>query len=211
MRQTRARGGLGRPIARQEARTGHPAGEEEDQVIALMASLIAAASVIAVATALAVAGFRAGDRPEYATVTAVLRNVPHPDGYQRVAGATVRNPGSAPVLVGLSVYRSRVPAWLGAGMTVTVPHRTGRRRYRPGAQATVGVVGPGESACWPVPVPGPAPAPGRRFHLAAIIGQSGRRLRVITLPVSPDSPSAAATAGSTRPDPLSWLDDSRGS
>jgi hypothetical protein len=185
-------------------------------VIAFMASLIAAASVMAAATAVVIAGFRSGDRPGDATVTAALRSVPHPDGYQHVVRAAVRNPGSVPVLVGLSVYRSRVPAWLGAGMTVTVPRRTGRRRYLPGAQHTVGVVEPGESVCWPVPAPGPAlasapaSAAGRRCHLVAVIGQSGRRLRVITLPVTPDSAMAAAAAGSMPPDPLSWLDDSRG-
>jgi hypothetical protein len=171
-----------------------------------MASLAAAASAIAAVAVLAFAGFRAGDHPADATVTAVLRTVPYPDGSQRMVSATVRNPGSVPVLVGLSVYRSRVPAWLGGGMSVTVPHWTGRRRYLPGAHATVGVVGPGDGACWSVP----APASGRHCHMVAVIGQSGGRLRVITLPVAPGPPSAAATAGSMRPDPLSWLDDSQG-
>jgi hypothetical protein len=174
-------------------------------VIASMVSLVAVTLVMAAAIALALAGFRAGDRPGDATVTAVLDDVPHPDGPQRVVVATVRNPGPVPVLVGLSVHRRRVPGWLGAGMSVTVPRRTRRPRYRPGVQATVGVVGPGESACWSVP----APRSGRHCHLVAVIGQSGRRLRVVTLPVSLAPARSAARGGGASTDPLSWLDDGR--
>jgi hypothetical protein len=170
-----------------------------------MASLAAAAAVMAVTVILASSGFRAGDRPGDATVTAVLGSVPHPDGRQRAVIATVRNPGSVPILVGLSVHRSRLPGWLGAGMSVAVPRRTGRRRHLPGGQATLGVVGAADSAYWPIP----APAAGRRCRLVAVIGQSGGRLRVISLPVAPEpAGTAAANRGGMRPDPFPPLDRS---
>ncbi|HEY4464422.1 MAG TPA: hypothetical protein VGN41_17280 [Streptosporangiaceae bacterium] len=174
-------------------------------MIASLAAVLAAALAMAGVIALALAGFRDGDRPDDATVTAVLKSVPHPDGPQRIVIATVRNPGAVPVLAGLSARRSRVPGWLGAGLSVTVPRRTRRRRYGPQAQATVGVVGPGDSAHWAVPVPGA----GRRCDLIAVIGQSGGRLRVIRLPVATHAPGMAAARGGAGTGSRPWLGDGR--
>lgn len=168
-------------------------------MIGSILTLLAVTVVVAAVTGLAMAGFRAGDRPGDATVTAALEWVSHPDGPRRVVVAAVRNPGPQAVLAGLSAHRSRVPGWLGAGMTVTVPHRTRRARYRPGAQVTLGVVGAGETGHWPVPAPGR----GGRCHLVAVIGQAGGRLRVIRLPVAPAGTGTAARSTGGRP----WLDD----
>jgi hypothetical protein len=171
-------------------------------VIASIVTLLAVTVVMAAMTGLAMSGFRAGDRPGDATVTAALEWVPHPDGPRRVVVAAVRNSGPGAVLAGLSAHRSRAPGWLGAGMTVTVPHCTGRARYGPGAQVTLGVVGPGETGHWPVPAPGRG-GRGGRCHLVAVIGQAGGRLRVIRLPVAPAGTGTAARITGWRP----WLDD----
>jgi hypothetical protein len=173
-------------------------------VVWTVACLAATAMVIAGGILVMNAGIRAGDQPGDATVAAAAGTVPAPDGPQRVVLATIRNPGQAPVLAGLTAYPSRLPGWLSAGMDVTVPHRTARRRYGPGTQQTVGVVGPGETACWPVPMP----ARGRTCHLVAVIGQSGARLRVIRLRVEPGPVPGAAPASGARTGPLSWLGDS---
>jgi hypothetical protein len=110
------------------------------------------------------------------------------------------------------VRRSHVPALFAPQMTVTVPFRTRVPRYRAGRQATVGVVGAGETARWSLPAP-----PGRRARLVAVAGQSARRLRVVTLrvttppvdnlPVPLDRAAAAARSSAPDPDRLTWLDD----
>ena len=142
-------------------------------------------AVTAAARVLAWAGLRAGDRPGDVTVTAAMSTVVQPDGCRPVAIAAVRNPGPAAVLVGLSVRTTRRPAWLEAGLTVSVPARTTRPRLRPGRHAVLGVVEPGAQAQWQVPVPAPRPGrgQGRRHRLTAAAGQAGGRLRVIRVPI----------------------------
>ena len=124
-------------------------------------------------------GLRDGDRPLDVTVRAAPSRARHPEGAPRSVLAWVHNPGPVPVLVGLSVRRTRMPGWLAPGLNARVPLRTGHRRFGPQAQDTVGVVAPGEHEGWPVT----APAGGRRGRLVAVIGQAGGRLRVITVPV----------------------------
>ena len=138
--------------------------------------LIAAAAVIVVLAWLVVAGFRDGDEPADARVSATLARSGQPDETRPVVIATVRNPSACPVLVGLSVRRSLTAGTLSA----RVPWRTAGRGYLAGAQDTAGIVPPGESATLRVPVR----QPGRRYRLVAVIGQSGRRLRVLTVPVT---------------------------
>jgi hypothetical protein len=141
-------------------------------------------------TALAVAGFRNGDRPGDATVTAVLAVARQPDGPRPVIAATVVNRSAVPVMVGLRVRRF---PWAGTP-AVRVPWRTGGRRYQAGEQDTVGVVPAGERAVFAVPVR----AAGRRYRLTAIIGQSGGRLRVLTVPVTGTGTLFGTAAGRTR-------------
>ena len=125
--------------------------------------------------AVGITALRDGDQPADARVTAVLADAGQPDEARPVIVATVRNPSGVPVMVGL-----RVRARLTAGtMTARVPWRTAGRRYRASEQDTVGVVPAGESAVFGVP----AAASGRRYRLVALIGQEGRRLRVLTVPV----------------------------
>jgi hypothetical protein len=131
---------------------------------------------VALVGGLAVAGFRDGDRPGDAAVAAELIIARQPDGARPVIRATVANRSAVPVMVGLRARRS-----LTAGaLTARVPWRTRARRYRAGEQDTVGVVLGWESAIFAVPVRTAA----RRYRLTAVVGQSGRRLRVLTLPVT---------------------------
>jgi hypothetical protein len=132
--------------------------------------------VLVLVCGLAVAGFRNGDRPGDAAVSAELATARQPDGDRPVILATVANRSAIPVMVGLRARRSLT---LGT-LTVRVPWRTRARRYRAGGHDTVGVVLGWESAIFRVPVR----AVGRRYRLTAVIGQSGRRLRVLTVPVT---------------------------
>jgi hypothetical protein len=134
------------------------------------------AAAVALLCWLLIAGLRNGDRPGDAAVTATLAMARQPDGARPVILATVANRSAAPVLVGL---RARGSLTAGA-LKVRVPWRTLARRYRAGEHDTVGVVLGWESAVFRVPVC----AGGRRYRLTAIIGQSGRRLRVLTVPVA---------------------------
>jgi len=136
-------------------------------------------AVVAGAGFLLHAGLRAGDRPGDVRVTAAAGVIVQPDGSWPAVLATVCNPGTAPVLVGLSVRRRRLPGWLDEGTSVAVPRRTARRRFRADRQALSGVVGAGDTAEWAVPRPRDA----RRVRLVAVIGQADRRLRVLALPV----------------------------
>jgi hypothetical protein len=160
-------------------------------VVAVVAALLAL-------LAAALKGLRDGDRPFDATVRAAPSRAPsagagHPEGAPRSVLAWVHNPGPVPVLVGLSVRRSRLPGWLAPGLNAQVPMRTGHARFGPQAQQVVGVVAPGESEGWPVA----APVAGKRGRLVAVIGQAGGRLRVITVavPLSPVRPAAGQPAG----------------
>lgn len=131
---------------------------------------------LALVCGLAVAGFRNGDKPGDAAVSAELATARQPDGARPVIRATVANRSAVPVMVGLRARRC-----LTAGaLTARVAWRTRARRYRAGEQDTVGVVGGWESAIFVVPVR----AAGRRYRLTAVVGQTGRRLRVLTLPVT---------------------------
>jgi hypothetical protein len=170
--------------------------------------LIITMSIVGVAIlltllAIGLKGLRDGDRPLDATVQATpTRTGPagegHPEGAPRAVLAWVHNPGPVPVLVGLSVRRSRRPGWLSPPLRVRVPWRTGHPRFGPQAQQVVGVVAPGESEGWPVA----APARGRRGRLVAVIGQADGRLRVITRPVplvAPGAPVRVASQPGGRP------------
>jgi hypothetical protein len=135
-------------------------------------------------------GFRDGDRPADATVSAVLRASGQPDEPRPVIVATVVNPSGTPVLAGLSACPGRLdrlPAWLATSLagaahplTVTVPRRTARAKFRPGTYATVGVVPASGTVRFPVPVDRAA----RRYVLTAVIGQSAGRLCLHRLPVA---------------------------
>jgi hypothetical protein len=125
------------------------------------------------------AGVRAGDRPADAAVHVRLSESGQPDSARPVLIVTVRNPGTVPLLAGFSVARRQLPGWLDAGMTVHVPRRTIRRRYRAARQEVVGVVPAGTGSSFAVPVPVLA----RRYLLTAVLGQGGGRLRVFRIPV----------------------------
>jgi len=131
-------------------------------------------------------GFRDGDRPADATASAVLRDSGQPDESRPVIVATVVNPSPSPALVGLSVRPAR-PAWppswltgLGHPLTVTVPRRTARARFRPAAYDTVGVVPASATVRFPVPVGRAA----RRYLLTVAVGQPAGRLRLHRLRVA---------------------------
>jgi hypothetical protein len=143
------------------------------------------------------AGLRSGDRPGDATVTAGIRRSGQPDEPRPVIIVTVRNPALVPVLVGFSVARDRALA----PMSVRVPRRTTRRRFRAAAQDVVGVVPAAGIAELPVPVPVRA----RRYLLTAVIGQSGGRLRVFRVPVTDRRRRGEGGVAVTRP----CLDDGR--
>jgi len=136
-------------------------------------------------------GLRNGDRPADATVRAVLRDAGQPDEPRPVILAAIGNPSATPVLAGLEARKARTPYRLSGGLNVTVPHRTGRRKFRPSAYATVGIVPGGTTVSFTVPVRGSA----RRYLLTAAVGQAGGRLRLYRLHVSGAtraSPRAAA-------------------
>jgi hypothetical protein len=137
---------------------------------------IAAVALVILVCWLVIAGFRNGDRPGDAAVTAELAVARQPDGLRPVILATVANRSAVPLLVGM---RARGGLTLGS-LTVRVPWRTRARRYRAGWQDTVGVVPGWESAIFRVPVRGG----GRHHRLTAVIGQSEGRLRVLTIPVT---------------------------
>jgi hypothetical protein len=126
-------------------------------------------------------GFRDGDRPADATVSAALRDSGQPDEPRPVIVATVVNPSPVPALVGLSARPGR-PAWLaglGHPLTVTVPRRTARAKFHPPSYATVGIVPPSASIRFPVPVERAA----RRYVLTVVVGQGAGRLRLHRLHV----------------------------
>jgi hypothetical protein len=156
----------------------------------LLISLAAAIISLGGLLWLAAEGFRLGDRPDDARITAVLRDAWQPDVERPVVAVTVRNPSGAPVLTGMSVraglpfrYRllsawARLPAAAPKSasfpVSVFVPRRTARRRFRPAVFDTVGVVPPGADVQLTVPVPQEA----HGYMLTAVIGQRDRRLRV---------------------------------
>jgi hypothetical protein len=157
-------------------------------MISFAVGLAAGVAALALLCWVAAAGFRNGDRATDAKVSAVLRDGGQPDESRPVVVATVCNPSGTPVLTGLSVRRARVPQWLGGALSVTVPRRTRRRKFRPGGYACVGIV-PGQTA---VRFTVPVPATARRYRLTAAVGQSGGRLRVYRLRLAPAHPRVGA-------------------
>jgi hypothetical protein len=139
----------------------------------LLFVLGALALTVAGMTRLALAGFRHGDRPLDAVVTAELRPAAQPDESRPVIVAEVRNPSGSAVLAGLAARPRRVAGWLGGG-SVGVPRRTARRSLRAGRYPVVGIVPASGSTRFTVPVT----QAGQRYRLTAVIGQAGGRLRV---------------------------------
>jgi hypothetical protein len=152
-------------------------------ILALLIVAGGIAVVLALGWSLVVAGLRAGDRAADATVTAAA------DAGQLAIVAVVRNPGDVPLVAGFSARRRLLPGWLDAGMTVRVPRRTARPKFRAGAHQTVGVVPAASQAEFRLPA-----APVRRYRLTAVVGQAGGRLRVVRIPVV-----SAGSAGAGRP------------
>jgi hypothetical protein len=130
---------------------------------------------------LATAGFRNGDRPGDARVSARLVTVSQADETRPLIVATVRNPSGAPVLGALRVRAALLPDWLAGTQAVRVPRRTAGRALRPGRFVTVGVVPAGGTAELAAPVP----AGARRCLLTVPVGQEGGRLRVYRLRLGP--------------------------
>jgi hypothetical protein len=129
-----------------------------------------------------------GPRPGDATVTAVSPIVDRPGDGQTVVTAVIANPGTAPVLVGLSLRRQLLPRLPpGGGTRTRVASRTARRCYHAGRQEVVAAVADGAVSRLPVPVPGR----GRRYRLVAVIGQPDGRLCVLSVLVSIPWPGAA--------------------
>jgi len=118
-------------------------------------------------------GFRQGDRPLDARISAQLQDAGQPDERRPVIVAAVDNPSGAVVMVGLAARPSKIPALLSPG-GICVPALTSRRGLRADAYETVGVVPAHGGARFTVPVT----ATGRRYRLVAVIGQSGGRLRL---------------------------------
>jgi hypothetical protein len=129
---------------------------------------------------LAHVGTRAGDRAEDAAVTAWLSPARQPDETRSVVIVRVRNPAGVAVVAGFSVRPRRLPGWLSAGVSVSVPWRTARRRFSAVAQDVVGVVPAGGEAEFTVP----APSYARGYRLTAMIGQGAGRLRVFRMAVT---------------------------
>ena len=130
---------------------------------------------------LAAAGFRNGDRPGDARVSARLVTRPRADEVRPLIVATVRNPSGAPALGALRVRPALLPAWLAGAHGARVPRRTAGRAFRPGRYGAVGVVPPGGAAELAAPVPVRA----RRYLLTVAVGEEGGRLRVYRLRLGP--------------------------
>jgi hypothetical protein len=155
----------------------------------LLTELIVVAVMLAAGSWCLVQGLRNGDRPADANVTAVLRDAGQPDEPRPVILAARGNPSATPVLAGLEARKARTPPRLSGSLNVTAPRRTARRKFRPSAYSTVGIV-PGETTVsFTVPVRGSA----RRYLLTAAVGQAGGRLRLYRLHL------AAATRAASRP------------
>lgn len=165
-------------------------------MIGLLISFAVLLTLIAFALVALDAGMRAGDRCGDVSVSAMLGFISQADGCLPVVVATVRNPGTTPVLVGLSARRRRVPAWLDTGMRVRAPRRTTGRRLRADRQQVVGIAGTRSTGHWTVPLPPRT----RRCRLTAVIGQEKGRLRVLTLPVSSDPPGSSVAGSHPLPE-----------
>jgi hypothetical protein len=165
-------------------------------LFALSATLTAGSSVLIVA-----AERRAltCPRPGDASVTAVSPIVDRPGDGLTVVTAAIANPGTAPVLVGLSLRRKLLP---GARIRTTAARRTARRRYHASRQMVVAAVPDGAISRLSVPVPD---RHRRRYRLVAVIGQLDGRLCVASVPVTiPWHDVAAAPYVTTRQQLFPW-------
>ena len=70
---------------------------------------------------LILAGFRNGDRPLDATVSAQLRDAGQPDEPRPVVVAEVRNPSATPVMVGLAARPAGLTRAILGGGSISVP------------------------------------------------------------------------------------------
>lgn len=143
--------------------------------------IIGPAAVLAALYRLAAAGFRNGDRPGDARVTARLTAGDQPQETRPVIAVTVHNQSGTPVLAALRARRALLPGWLAGTHSVAVPRLTVGRRFRPGRYPTVGVVPAGGTAVLALPVPVRA----RRYLLSVALGQEGGRLRLHQLRLGP--------------------------
>jgi hypothetical protein len=139
--------------------------------------------------------------PSDVTVTILFMMLaPSPQGASLVV-ASVANPGSRPVLAGLSVRRRRYPGWPGAGLRTRVARRTGGRRYRAGRQATIGIIPAHGASVLPVHFR----ATRGRYRVVAVIGQSDHRLRVISLPLARRADDDTRSSSVSITDLFPWL------
>jgi hypothetical protein len=155
-------------------------------VLTYVFGIIGAASVFAGLFYCLAAGFRNGDRPGDALVTALLTTGAQPDEARPLIVVAVRNPSGTPVFTALTARAALLPAGVAGHHDVGVPRRTLRGKFRPGKFATVGVAPAGGAAEFAVPVP----ARARRYLLIAAVGQEGGRLRVHRLRLGPVSSAA---------------------
>jgi hypothetical protein len=155
-------------------------------VLTYVFAIIGAAGVFAALSYCLAAGFRNGDRPGDALVTALLTTGAQPDEARPLIVVTVRNQSGTPVFAALTARAALLPAGVAARHDVSVPRRTSRAKLRPGKFATVGVAPAGGTAEFAVPVP----ARARRYLLTAAVGQEGGRLRVHRLRLGPVSSAA---------------------
>jgi hypothetical protein len=136
-------------------------------------------------------GAAAWRRPGDATVAAAFTQADWPGTGETGVTVSIANPGSAPVLVGVSLRRALLP---GGWPQRTVPRRTSRPRYQPTSQTAVAAVSPGTTGGLSVPV-----RDSRRYRLVVIIGQADGRLCVTSSPFRVIRLGGAAPAGSGTP------------
>jgi hypothetical protein len=135
-------------------------------VIGLAISALTLAGVIA----LIPLGLRAGDQPgEALLVDVAALSAP------RGASVTVRNPGQAPVVVGMSLRRAGPRLRLEGPAYVRIRNGSTDSKLLAGHQASIGVLEAGETQTFVVPAEVPI---RRRAELVVVIGQR-ERLRTL--------------------------------
>ena len=136
----------------------------------MIVALAIAALLLAGVILLIPLGLRTGDRRDDALLLAV-----EPLAKARGASVTVNNPGDVPILLGLSLRRAGLRLRLEGPSFVRVRNGRVTSDLLAGTQASVGILGAGETATFAVPA---EPGLRRRAELVAVIGQP-RRLRTI--------------------------------